>query len=447
MRVLLVSTYELGHQPLHVASPAAELRASGHDVSVFDLAVQNWDPALLSEVDAVAVSVPMHTALRLAIELAIRIRREQPDLPVAFYGLYAGVGSETTLGLADRLIVGEYEDELVSWIDSLKTDRSQRGVTVEIGRREFLTPSRQSLPDLSNYAHLSIGGHHKVVGYVEASHGCRHRCTHCPVPVVYDGRFRVTGVETVLADIGQQVQMGAEHVTFGDPDFLNAPAYALKVLGAAHEAHPEITFDVTVKVEHILAHRDLLEPMASAGVLFMVSAMESLDAGILARLDKGHTGSEAAEAVALVRQAGIDIHPTWLPFTPWTTPDTVADIARFVWDHDLAPVTDPVQMSIRLLIPDGSLMLDLDDLSPHLIGYDPHALGYSWRAADPAMDELAAQLQDLAERGAAMGTDPIETLAVMTELIARTANVDIPTRAIPAGATHGRPRMSEPWFC
>jgi len=40
MRVLLVSTYELGHQPLHVASPAALLRRVGHDVRCLDLSVE-----------------------------------------------------------------------------------------------------------------------------------------------------------------------------------------------------------------------------------------------------------------------------------------------------------------------------------------------------------------------------------------------------------------------
>ncbi len=446
MRVLLVGTYELGHQPLQVASAAAELSAAGHEVVTLDLAVEKWDPARLVGVGAVAVSVPMHTGLRLAIEVGKRIRTVDPDLPVAFFGLYASVGSEATHPeVADRLITGEHEDALVEWVQTVNGGRREPGVTVHIGRRPFRTPSRGGLPELGAYAHLATPEGHRMVGYVEASHGCRHRCTHCPIPAVYDGRYRVTGAETVMADIAQLVDAGAGHITFGDPDFLNAPAYSLKVLEAAHDRFPELGFDVTVKVEHLLGHRHLLDRMSDAGVIFITTAVETLDDRILELLDKGHTGADAAVAVDLVRRAGMEVHPTWLPFTPWTTAGTVAEIARFVWGEGLAAVTDPVQLSIRLLIPDGSLMLGLDELTPHLTGYDPAALGYSWRSADPAMDELQRRLAATAESGSAPGVDQLETLARMTEMIGEEAGVVIPAGA-PAGAADP-PRLTEPWFC
>ncbi|MGH8911446.1 MAG: CUAEP/CCAEP-tail radical SAM (seleno)protein [Acidimicrobiia bacterium] len=448
MRVLLISTYELGHQPLHVAAPAAELLAAGHEVVALDLAVERWDPGILENVDAVAISVPMHTALRLAIEAGRRIRAGFPDLPVAFYGLYAGVGQERTLGeVADRLICGEYEDALVAWVDSLAGPVEHKGVSVDIGRRRFRTPARHLLPSLEQYAHLATAAGHEIVGYVEASHGCRHRCTHCPVPAVYNGRYRITGVDTVVADIDQLVAAGAGHVTFGDPDFLNAPAYALEVIEAAHGRFPDLSFDVTVKVEHILAQRQIWSRLAEAGIVFVVSAIESLDQKILDRLAKDHTAPDADEAVGVVRQAGIDLHPTWLPFTPWTTASAVADIASFIWRHDLAPVTDPVQLSIRLLIPDGSLMLAIDDLSPHLTGYDADSLGHTWRAADPAMDRLQTRLAVMAEAGSANGEDPAHTLAAMTELIGEAAGMPVDTRVLAGPVPADRPRLSEPWFC
>lgn len=446
MRLLLISCYELGHQPLHVAAPAAELLAAGIEVEALDLSVEPWDVRRLEGIDAVAVSVPMHTALRLAIAAATRIRRERPQMPIAFYGLYAAVGAEETGSIVDRMICGEYEEQLVAWVRSLGDAEPTRGISVEIGRRTFRPPARHLLPGLERYAHLAVGDDHRLVGYVEASHGCRHRCAHCPVPVVYDGRYRITGEETTLSDISQLVEAGASHVTFGDPDFLNAPAYSMKVLNAAHGRFPDITFDVTVKVEHVLAHRDLLPALADTGVLFMISAFETLDDRTLARLRKGHTAQDAELAVELAREAGIDIHPTWMPFTPWTTVSHVADIARFVWDKGLAAVTDPVQLTIRLLIPDGSLMLDVPQLADHLTGYDPRALGYTWRAADPAADVLQKRLEELADQGASAGRNPLETLEVMTEVIAAGADQAI-SASIPAGAAGGRPRMTEPWFC
>ncbi len=110
MRVLLVSTYELGHQPLHVASPAAALRKAGHEVRCLDLSVERWDAGALEWAQAAGFSVPMHTAMRLAMRAAAGVRRARPELPVCFYGLYAPVSRDLTVGaLADRAIAGEYE--------------------------------------------------------------------------------------------------------------------------------------------------------------------------------------------------------------------------------------------------------------------------------------------------------------------------------------------------
>src|SRR4051812_49627420 len=88
MRVLLVSTYELGHQPLHVASPAAALRAAGHEVRCLDLAVERWRPDDVAWAERLAFSVPMHTAMRLAVRAAEAVRRARPQLPICFFGPY-----------------------------------------------------------------------------------------------------------------------------------------------------------------------------------------------------------------------------------------------------------------------------------------------------------------------------------------------------------------------
>ena len=120
MRVLLISTYELGHQPLHVASPAAALSRAGHEARCLDLSVEPWDPDALDWAQAVGFSVPMHTAMRLAMNAARRVRSEHPRLAICFYGLYAPVSQELVVGeLAGRAIAGEYEPALVAWANGL----------------------------------------------------------------------------------------------------------------------------------------------------------------------------------------------------------------------------------------------------------------------------------------------------------------------------------------
>ena len=337
-----------------IASPAAALAAAGVDVVTLDLAVEDWDSARLNDADAVAFSVPMHTAMRLAIPMARELRRQRPGLPIAFYGLYAGVGQERVVGdVADSVFVGEYEPALVDWAVTVESGLRRKGHDPEPGTSRFHRPERSVLPWHENYARLEWMGEARLAAAVEASHGCRHRCRHCPIPVVYDGRMRVVGADSVLADIDQLVADGIQHVTFGDPDFLNAPRYSMDLLRQAHSAHPELTFDLTVKVEHILAHRSLWPQMAELGVLFVVSAFESTDDRTLEILDKNHTAADMSEAVALLRSSGIHVRPTWLPFFPWTTPMDVADIVGFIDDHRLWSATDPVQLAIKLLIPEG----------------------------------------------------------------------------------------------
>ncbi|MGH8913004.1 MAG: radical SAM protein [Acidimicrobiia bacterium] len=444
MRLLLVSTYELGRQPVHLASPTAALAANGIDVTPLDLTVDEFDPAVLDRVDGVAFSVPMHTAMRLALPMAERIRRLRPELPIAFYGLYAAVGSEGTLGdLADVLIVGEYEPELVAWAQELAAGRRLPEIRHHLGRSQFRAPDRSSLPAHDNYARLEWGGVARMAGAVEGSHGCRHRCRHCPIPVVYDGRMRVVGAEAVLADIDQLARGGVEHVTFGDPDFLNAPRYSLDLLRAAHAAHPDLTYDITVKVEHILAHESVWPEMASLGVLFVVSAFESTDNPTLEILDKNHTAGDMARAVTILRSAGVHIRPTWLPFMPWTTPAHLVDLVAFIDHHRLWSATDPVQLAIKLLIPEGSLLEDHPAVVPHLSSYRPQSLTWSWEFESPDSNRLHMDLDAIAAEGSDCGAEAMDTLSIMRDRIAETAGARLP--AMPASPP--TPRLSESWFC
>lgn len=444
MRVLLLSTYELGRQPVHVASPAAALEARGIDVRVRDLAVEVWDLSDLHGVDAVAISTPMHTAMRLALDVARDIKAHRPDMPVAAYGLYAGMAAVGPSNPFDRAIVGEYEHALVEWLTGRT---SEQPITIHLDRGGFRRPERAELPPLDRYAKLSIGGGERLVGAVEASHGCVHRCRHCPLPVVYDGALRIVDVDSVVADIDQLVAAGAEHITFGDPDFLNGPAHARRVVDRMHDRHPDVTFDCTVKVEHILTHAELWPEFADAGCVFVVSAFESMNDDVLAKLDKGHTAADAAHAVHILRDVGIDIRPSWLPFTPWTTRGDIDEMFRFISSHDLIGSTDPVQMGIRLLIPSGSLMLEIDGLDAVLGPYDPDALSYAWDSDDPALDDLARRLMAIAEEGAASGDDPESIFMRQWLAVVDGTDFDPPVAAIDSGATKGRPRLTESWFC
>jgi len=452
VRVLLISTYELGHQPLHVASPAAALCRAGHEVRCLDLSVQPWDDDALEWAQAVGFSVPMHTAMRLALSAGRRVRREHPGLPICFYGLYATVSRELiTTELGAHPIAGEYEPALTAWVNRLMVPGapSPADPIVHLQRGTFELPARELLPGLERYARLVIGGEERLVGYVEASHGCVHRCRHCPVPAVYDGRIRVVQAETVLRDVERLAAMGARHITFGDPDFLNGWRHSVAIVRALHQRCPELTFDCTTKVEHVLEHADVWEEMAAAGCLFVVCALESVNDEILERLDKGHTTAEAVSAIELLREHGIETRPSFMPFTPWTSPRDVLEIVDFVAAHDLVANVDPVQYTIRLLVPESSLLLKRDDLHEHLGPYQAERLSYPWRSADPAADRLQGLLSALVQQStAAQEATGLTFARIRAAAREATGEPHGPEpEAIDMGSTEGRPRLTEPWFC
>jgi len=453
VRVLLISTYELGHQPLHVASPAAALRRAGQEVRCLDLSVQPWDPDALEWAHAVGFSVPMHTAMRLALSAARRVRREHPGLPICFYGLYATVSRElVTRELGAHMIAGEYEPALTAWVDGLGAPDAPASADrpiVHLQRGTFELPARELLPGLERYARLVIGGEERLVGYVEASHGCVHRCRHCPVPAVYDGRIRVVQAETVLRDVERLAAMGARHITFGDPDFLNGRRHSVAIVRALHQRCPELTFDCTTKVEHVLEHADVWEEIAAAGCLFVVCALESVNDEILERLDKGHTTAEAVSAIELLREHGIETRPSFMPFTPWTSPRDVLDILDFVAAHDLVANVDPVQYTIRLLVPEGSLLLKRDDLREQLGPYQAERLSYPWRSADPEADRLQGLLSALVQQStAAQEATGLTFARIRAAAREATGEPHGPEPdAIDMRSTEGRPRLTEPWFC
>jgi radical SAM superfamily enzyme YgiQ (UPF0313 family) len=397
----------------------------------------------------------MHTALRLGARVAERVRQLSPDARVCFYGLYAALNADYLLEHgADYCIGGECEGPLVALAEALQAGRDgpvdgvyQRGAPAApyLNRLRFSLPVRDALPPLEHYAKLEHNGQRRVAGYVEASRGCLHLCTHCPIPPVYSGRFFVVPADVVLEDVRRQVAAGATHITFGDPDFLNGPGHALKVARALHAEHPTITFDFTAKVEHVLERREVFPELAACGCVFMISAVESLSDTVLTILEKNHTRADVAEALGIVRAAGIAYRPTWVPFTPWTTWDDYREILEFVEEHGLIDHVDPVQFTIRLLVPPGSYLAEHAAMLPHRGELDASSFSYRWAHPDPAVDHLQKAVAALVERDTKAGADPALTF-YRVKALAERHSPELAVCSLPADRDRA-PRLSEPWFC
>jgi radical SAM superfamily enzyme YgiQ (UPF0313 family) len=462
MNILLISTYELGRQPFGLASPTAWLRDAGHTVTQLDLSRQKLDEAAVRAAHLVAFYLPMHTATRLALPVIAKVRALNPAIQLCAFGLYAPLNADLLCDAGvTTSIGGEFEAELLKLVQA-----SGRGGAspvsapdVFLDRLQFRVPDRTGLPALAEYAQLRMPdggiGSMRVVGYTEASRGCKHLCRHCPVVNVYNGRFFIVQREIVLEDIRRQVEHGAEHITFGDPDFFNGPTHAMELVRALHREFPGVTYDATIKIEHLLQQAALLPELRATGCAFVISAVESLDDAVLARLEKHHTRADFLRAVALMREAGLPLAPTFIPFTPWTTLASYRDLLATLAELDLVEHVAPVQLSIRLLIPSGSRLLELEEVRTLVGEFDRDRLAYPWQHPDPRVDELQREVEAVVALVSSHGPNHkngrhdvprAQVFGAVRNLVGESEpQVAKKTAPLPARATI--PYLTEPWYC
>lgn len=451
--ILLVSTYELGHPPHGVALPRAFLERAGFSPASLDLSIERWDPERIGRARLVLVSVPMHTALRLGLAFAERLRSYSPEALLGFHGLYAPLNADLLVRRgASAVLGGECEEELVALAcaaergEDLSRFVLRGGAAAPRRRLSYPVPVRDGLPGLWRYARLEAAdGALRLAGYTETTRGCKHLCRHCPVVPVYRGRFVAIPEEVVLEDVARQVRAGALHVTFGDPDFLNGPAHALRIARAIHARFPGLTFDFTAKIEHLVRRPGDVAALAEQGALFVTSAVESLSDAVLAKLAKGHTREEALRAFEICDFAGLALRPSLVPFTPWATLEDFLDLLDTFEHRGLLSHLDPVQLSIRLLVPPGSLLEGDPSIDFH--GMDEAALSWRWRHPDPRMDALQERVARQVEASAARREDPLATIARVK--VHALAAAGLPHGHVRTLAPDQRrvPRLTESWFC
>ncbi len=309
-------------------------------------------------------------------------------------------------------------------------------------------PDRAGMPPLAKYAHLIIpGGGYRVVGSTEASRGCKHLCRHCPIVPVYNGVFRIVSREVVMADVRQQVAAGAQHISFGDPDFFNGIRHALELVATFHSEFPDVTYDVTIKIEHLRKYEQHLTTLRDTGCLFVISAVESVDDKILQRLDKGHTLEDFLHVARTFRSSVMTLHPTFVAFTPWTTLDGYLDLLRVLAAEELVENVAPIQLGIRLLIPEGSRLLELEEVRRGVGAFDAESLVYPWQHPDAQVDKLSEIVQSIAADADRKKQSRSEAFARIWAAAHAAAGIETPRLALVERSGVAVPFLSEPWYC
>ena len=199
MKVVLISPYEIGRQPFGLAEPAAMLRSRGYDVRTIDLSLERIDPNEIRGAGLIAIYLAMHTATRIAFEALPRLSSLAPGVHLCAYGLYAPMNEELLRRHGvNSILGGEFEPSLLEIAGSLRNGQTIEHPLQENRHVDFVVPDRTTMADLDRYAQLILAdGTRKVMGFAEASRGCKHLCRHCPIVPIYNGKFRAIPVPVV----------------------------------------------------------------------------------------------------------------------------------------------------------------------------------------------------------------------------------------------------------
>jgi hypothetical protein len=401
-RVLVASAFEAEMQPLASACAAAALRNE-------DAEVVGWDAHLLPErqpegpFDLALVSVQQFEGLDRGIELARRVSASGRT-PVVAFGQYAQMNHRVFLDVADAVAMDEPEriaSELAEAasgtreLSSVPALMTRHGMQPKPPRRRIgvPVPARDLFPSLIHYeAHQSPFG---LMGNIEASRGCHHKCTYCSVYGAYDGGVAAYESATVLADALQLAEEGVRHFCFIDAEFFNSRTIGVGVVEQLVDRIGPITFEMTTRVDHILDYTSELEKLVALGLRRVTSALEFPSDRILRIFDKHIDVEHMKAAITESARLGFELYPTFIPFTPWIEYEELLGFEDFLVGTGLARVTDPTALQTRLLLFKGSPLLSspwMEDIATADRGF-----WVEWTHPDRRVEDLWQQRRSEAE--------------------------------------------------
>lgn len=403
---LVVSSFEGGYQPNTALSAYTALRNAGyHDTAFHDAYVDGLPDDLFDDADVVAVSVPLFDSLQAGLQLSEMIRARRPDAKIVFFGQYATLNAARLPGkYGDYAVVGEWEQPLVNLARHLSTGEALDKVGLVnardaaagmipnpyIVRKKITLSDRSVAPPLHKYPqpHVEkmLGRKDLIVGGVESTRGCHHKCTYCSVYAAYDGKVIPIEDDIVLQEVRNLVAQGMNHLTFTDAEFFNAKNQGLRLLRTLHAEFPDLTYDFTTRVDHILEYQDVLREMKDLGVRFITSALEFPTQMVLDVVSKEITIDDIELAIKTLREIGIRLSPTFIMFNPWVGKEDLAAFKEFIRRNELDDVVDPIQYETRLHLYKGSPLLSRASTAG--LQLDEFEFHYEWKHPDPSVDEM-----------------------------------------------------------
>lgn len=412
LKVLLVSNFEGGYQPISIATTYSALKENGFNVRILDTYVDGIRENLLEDADLVAISIPLFDALFSGIEIAKRVKTINKDAHITFFGQYASINA-TRLSpkYSNTSIIGEWEEIIVELANKLEQDKNALFQAVlskqesdccnnSEGNGKCYLPDRTILPALYKYPQEQIDklcGSKQIIGGTEIARGCHHKCLYCSVYAAYQGRVNMIPEDIVILDVENMIKQGMTHLTFMDADFFNSKFHGIRIIRKLNEKFPNLTYDFTTRVDHINEHKDIISEMAGLGVKFITTAIEFPCKEVVDEIAKEITMEDIESALAFLLETKIKINPTFIMFNPWIKLEDLIEFKKFVNKNNLNDIIDPIQYETRLHIYKGSPLLKQKSIQD--LELIEHEFNYEWKHPDSRVDEVYDRMVTPVEEG------------------------------------------------
>jgi hypothetical protein len=169
---------------------------------------------------------------------------------------------------------------------------------------------------------------------------------------------------------------------------------------------------------------------------------------VLRRLDKGHTRADFLEVNRIFCELGMVLHPTFVPFTPWTTLESYLDLLQVLCEKNLTENVAPIQLAIRLLIPAGSRLLELEEVRRMVGPFDGSGLVYPWRNPDPYVDALGEEIEEIVASSERRKLPRRVIFERIWKAAHEATGMEREFAAQPILVSRAAiPYLSEPWYC
>jgi len=254
------------------------------------------------------------------------LKRRFPGAYVAAGGPHAAALPETMLEVgADAVCLGEGEEQTFAFLQALGRGASPAQAATLAGFRTTDTEGERPAPTTLE-AWPAVSVRFSAFGPIEITRGCPNRCLFCQTPRLF-GPVRHRPLESVLAAAAEMLSRGMRDVrclapnalAYGSRDAREPNTNALETLLSSLRRLVERrngrlffgTFPSEVRPEFVRA--DTLRILARhVHNRRLVIGVQSGSDETLRRLRRGHTATEAFEAVRLALEAGFRVEADFI---------------------------------------------------------------------------------------------------------------------------------------